>query len=67
MIQPIHSLHKTTNNLQNNKYKPIPKLDHKNEIFELLEGIELDLDNIYEPNDRIKSKLDLIKYHLQNI
>lgn len=67
MIQPVHSLHKTTNNLSKDKTKPIPKLDHKNEILDILNGIEWDLENIREPNDRIKSKLELIRYHLQNI
>ena len=67
MIQPIYSLHKTTNNLHKDKSKPIPKLNHKNEILDILDGIEFDLDNIREPKDRIKSKLELIRYHLQNI
>ena len=67
MIQPIYQLHKTTNNLHKDKSKPIPKLNHKNEILDILDGIEFDLDNIREPKDRIKSKLELIRYHLQNI
>lgn len=67
MIQPIHSLHKMTNNLHKDNSKSIPKMNYKNEILEILNGIEFDLDNIKKPNGRIKSKLDLIKYHLQNI
>ena len=67
MIKPIHQLHKTTNNLHKDKSKPIPKLNHRNEILEILNGIEWDLDNIREPKDRIKSKLELIRYHLENI
>ena len=67
MIQPIHQLHKTTNNSPKDKSKPIPKLNHRNEILELLNGIEFDLDNVREPEDRIKSKVDKIRYHLENI
>ena len=67
MIQPIHSLHKTTNNLHKDKSKPIPKLNHKSEILEILDGIEWDLANVREPEDRIKSKVDRIRYHLERI
>jgi hypothetical protein len=34
---------------------------------EILDGIEWDLDNVREPDDRIKSKVDLIRYHLERI
>ena len=67
MIQPIHQLHKMTNNSPKDNSKSIPKTNHKNEILELLNGISWDLDNIHEPEDRIKSKLDLIRYHLERM
>ena len=67
MIQPIHSLHKTTNNSPRDKPKSIPNINHKDEILDILDGIVWTLDNINKPNDRIKSKVDRIKYHLQNI
>lgn len=67
MIQPIHRLHKTTNNSPKDNSKSTPKINHKNEILELLNGIVWDLNNIHEPNDRVKSKLDLIRYHLERI
>ena len=67
MIQPIHQLHKTTNNSPKDNSKPIPKINHKSEILEILDGIEFDLDNIREPKDRIKSKLELIRYHLERM
>ena len=67
MINPIHSLHKTTNNPLKDKSKSIPNINHKNEILSILDGIIFDLDNIREPNDRIKSKVDLIKFHLERM
>ena len=67
MIQPIHQLHKTNNNLPKDKSKPVLKINHKNEILDILDGIEFDLDNICEPKERIKSKLDLIRFHLERM
>jgi hypothetical protein len=67
IIRPIQPLHRTANNSPKDKSKPIPKINHTDEILELLDGIAWTLDNINKPNDMIKSKLDLIRYHLQNI
>ena len=67
LIQPIHSLHKTTNNLHKDNINPNVTINHTEEILELLDGINFDLDSIRNPNDRIKSKVELIRYHLKNI
>ncbi len=56
MIQPIHQLHKTTNNLPKEKEQTYPSINHKWAIMEILDGIEWDLDNVREPDDRVKSK-----------
>ena len=67
MIKPIHSLHKTTNNSPKQSDKVYPSINHKWAIMEILDGIEWDLANVREPEDRIKSKVDRIRYHLENI
>ena len=67
MIQPIHSLHKTMNNSPKQPEQVYPSINHKFAIMEILDGIEWDLDNVREPDDRIKSKVDLIRYHLERI
>ena len=67
MIQPIHQLHKTTNNSPKEKEQIYHSINHKFAILEILDGIEWDLKNVREPEYRIKSKVDRIKYHLQNI
>jgi len=67
MIQPIHSLHRTMNNLHKDNINTDVAINHTEEILELLDDIVWDLDNIREPNNRIKSKLDLMRYHLERI
>ena len=67
MIQPIRQLHKTTNNSPKQSEQVYHSINHKYAIMEILDGIEWDLTNVREPEDRIKSKVVRIRYHLERI